>query len=102
LIKKSHPFLSEHIHSYTLVGNEINLPIPLVSNIPDDQPSEIHPHDLNRYKPLKLPLFLHDLPPKIFKYIPLFNGEDDITTKRHMATFEHFTIIYIFSMRMFL
>jgi hypothetical protein len=43
------------------------------------------------YKPLKLPLVLHDIPPKIFKYIPLFNGEDDVTGENNMETFEHFT-----------
>jgi hypothetical protein len=38
-----------------------------------------------------LPLVLHGLPPQIFNYIPLLNGEDDVTTERHMAAFEHFT-----------
>jgi hypothetical protein len=85
------PTLPENSHSCTSVGNEINMPIPSVSNIPCDQPAKIHPKDLNRYKPLKLPLVLHDIPPKIFKYIPLFNGEDDVTVERHMASFEHFT-----------
>jgi hypothetical protein len=91
LMKKSHPFLSKHIQSYTSIGNGINFPIPSVPNIPYDQLLKIHPQTLNRYKPLKIPLVLHDLPPKIFKYIPLFNGEDDITKERHMKTFEHFT-----------
>jgi hypothetical protein len=46
---------------------------------------------LNRYKPLKLPSILHDLPPKIFKYLPKFNGEDDVSAEKHMVAFEHFT-----------
>jgi hypothetical protein len=59
------PILSENSHSCTSVGNEINMPIPSVSHILCDQPAKIHPRDLNMYKPLKLPLVLHDLPPKI-------------------------------------
>jgi hypothetical protein len=63
------------------------VPIPLISHILCDQPAKIHPRVLNRYKPLKLPLVLHDLPPKFFKYLPIFNGEDDVTTEKHMAAF---------------
>jgi hypothetical protein len=50
------------------------MPIPSVSNISCDQTAKIHPWALKKYKPLKLPLFIHDIPPKFFKYIPLFNG----------------------------
>jgi hypothetical protein len=85
------PILLEHSQSCKPVEDDINFPIPSVSHIPCDQPAKIHPWDINRYKPLKFPSFLHDLPPKIFKYLPIFNGEDDVTTEKHMETFEHFT-----------
>jgi len=66
------------------------LPNPLVSHIPCDKPTKIHPWDIKRYKPLEFPYILHYLPPKIFKYLPIFNGEDDVREEKHMESFKHF------------
>jgi hypothetical protein len=85
------PILSENSHSCTLVGNVIIMQIPYVSHIPCDQHAKIHTWDLNMYKPLKFPLVLHDLPPKFFKNIPLFNGESDFIEEKHLTSFKHFT-----------
>jgi hypothetical protein len=43
------------------------------------------------YKPLKLPFILHNFPPNFFEYLPSFNGEDHVTTKKRMEAFECFT-----------
>jgi hypothetical protein len=45
------------------------------------------------YKPLKLPFVPHDYPPKFLDYLPRFNGEDHVTIKQHMVSFEWFTDI---------
>ena len=42
------------------------------------------------FKPLKLPYNLHPYPPDFFKYLPLFFGEDHVTTERHLGAFENF------------
>ena len=44
---------------------------------------------LDRYKPLKLPSILHDFPPKHYKYLPMFDGEN-LTAEGHIQAFEHF------------
>jgi hypothetical protein len=59
------PILPKHSKSCKLVENETYIPAPTVSSIPSEQPAKIHPWVINRYKPLKFPSFLHDLPPKI-------------------------------------
>jgi len=40
---------------------------------------------------LKLPFFPHDCPPNFLDYLPRFNGEDQVTVKKHMVSFEWFT-----------
>jgi hypothetical protein len=44
---------------------------------------------LDRYRPLKLPPILHSFPPKHYKYLPMFDGEN-ITAEKHIQAFEHF------------
>ena len=45
---------------------------PISSNIP------------NRYRPLHLPLILHDFPTKHYKYLPKFDGESKNLTAENM------------------
>lgn len=48
-----------------------------------------------RYKPLRLPVILHDFHPKYYKYLPVFDGEvENITTERHLQSFEHFIDLF--------
>jgi hypothetical protein len=42
------------------------------------------------YKPLKMPLILHGSPPNFINYLPMFNGEDRVSAKKHLMTFENF------------
>jgi hypothetical protein len=84
------PILLKHSQSPKLVENETYKSTLIDNNIPSKQPRKIYPWDIKRYKPLNFPFVLHDLPPKNFKYLPKFNGEDNISAKKHMATFEHF------------
>jgi hypothetical protein len=41
-------------------------------------------------KPLKLSSTLHLYPPNFLEYLPLFVGEDHITTKKHLRDFQNF------------
>jgi len=44
--------------------------------------------------PLKLPLVLHDFPPKNYKY-PMFDGEiDTLIVEKHVQSFEHFLDLF--------
>jgi hypothetical protein len=85
------PILPKHSQYCKSVENETYISTLIDSSIPPEHPAKIHPWAINRYKPLKFPYVLHDLPPKIFKYLPKFNGEDDNSAEKHMASFEHFT-----------
>ena len=44
----------------------------------------------SRFPPLHLPSLLHDLPQNYSQRISLFDGEGDITAKKHVAKFEDF------------
>ena len=49
----------------------------------------------NRYRPLHLPLILHDFPTKHYKYLPKFDGESkDLTAEKHLQAFEHFLDLF--------
>jgi len=43
------------------------------------------------YKPMKPPFVLHDHPPNFLDYHLRFNGEDHVTIKKHVVSFERFT-----------
>jgi hypothetical protein len=64
------PIPPEPSQSCKPIENDINLPLPSVSNIPCDQLVKIHPWDLNRYKPLKLPLSFMIYLPKFSNIFP--------------------------------
>ena len=49
----------------------------------------------NWYKPLHLPLILHDFPIKHYKYLPKFDGESkNLTADKHLQAFDHFIEIF--------
>ena len=67
----------------TLVNSISNAPNLVFASIPD------------RYKPLELPLILHDFPMKHYKYLPKFDGESkDFTAEKHLQAFEHFSNLF--------
>jgi hypothetical protein len=43
---------------------------------------------------LKFPFVLHGYPPNFLEYLPKFNGEDFVTTEKHMESFERFTDLF--------
>ena len=49
----------------------------------------------NRYRPLHLPLILHDFPTKHYKYLPNFDGESkNLTSEKRLQAFEHFLDLF--------
>ena len=49
----------------------------------------------NWYRPLHLPLILHDFPTKHYKYLPKFDGESkNPTANKHLQAFEHFLDLF--------
>jgi hypothetical protein len=49
----------------------------------------------HRYTPLKLPQILHDFPPQHCEYLPVFDGETDVTSvEKHIQGFEHFIDLF--------
>jgi len=42
------------------------------------------------FKPLRMPLILHDYPPNFIDYLPLFNGGHHVTIEKHLTSFEKF------------
>jgi len=59
-----------------------NILIPFMLN-------HVHSKFLDRYRPIKLPPILHSFPPKHYKYLPMFAG-DNLTAEKHIHAFEHF------------
>jgi hypothetical protein len=50
---------------------------------------------LDRYKPLDLPLILHDLPANYSNNLPRFDGENaNITSKKHIQNLEDFLDLF--------
>ena len=47
----------------------------------------------DKYRSLYLPSILHDFPPKHYKYLPILDGKN-LTTEKHIPTFEHFTDLF--------
>jgi hypothetical protein len=62
--------------------------IDLVSYVLTPSPSKIQ----ERYKPLRLPSILHDIPPKHYKYLPMF--DENITAEKHDQAFENFAYFF--------
>ena len=48
---------------------------------------------LDRYRCLNFPSILHSLPPKHYKYLHMFNGEN-LTTEKHIQAFGHFADLF--------
>ena len=64
---------------------------PFVQNIQNPLVPPIPPIPMvARFAPLCLPVVLHDLPQNCSQRISLFDGEEGITAKQHVAKFEDF------------
>ena len=77
------PIFLENDQPSQLVDSKLYLPleITVVSfNQPCIQLSKVQSKIREHYKPLKLPLILHEYPPNFLDYLPKFNGEDHVTT----------------------
>jgi hypothetical protein len=97
-----------HISSHFIIDFDQNFPSEPCDNHdqvdePHETKADISPPILDptpskiqhRYKPLKLPHILHDLPPKHYKYLLVFDGEPDaITAEKHIQEFHHFIDLF--------
>jgi len=71
--------------------------LTMVGKIPQQQqqpppppPPRVFNKFVARYDPLNLPTNLHDFLDNYLKLLPRFNGEDETTTLKHLATFDYF------------
>ena len=68
------------------VGETHEIKDDVIPHVHNFKPSNIQ----DRYKPLQLPLVLHDYPTNHYKYLPKFDGElVNPTTEKRFQAFEH-------------
>jgi hypothetical protein len=73
------------------VDTEVDSLLLAITIPPCNQLSYVQSKIREGYKPLKLPLILHDYPPNFLDYLPRFNGKDHVTKEQHMDAFQCFT-----------
>ena len=85
IVSNNSPNLFEQLSQES---NDDHFPIKKPQIIKTDLTIPVHiplPYKVSdRYKPLILPPILHDFPKKYYKYLPRFDGENGITTEKHI------------------
>ena len=74
------------INKPQIIMTDLTIPmhIPVPCKVPD------------RYKPLILPPILHDFPKNYYKFLPRFDGENGITTQKHIQGSENHLDLFEF------